>query len=131
VALYHEASDLSERGNGLADAVAASIQETGFLDRVADPASGLVTFSHKEPYKNNEGGYALNFFGRCQLAHPVNTQMEDDNGQVVMQLCQWEDDKFSLDFRLWLCRHPTPRILTTKIGRRKLHNRLHFEESKQ
>mmetsp|Transcript_19568 Transcript_19568/g.35506 ORF Transcript_19568/g.35506 Transcript_19568/m.35506 type:complete len:275 (-) Transcript_19568:331-1155(-) len=72
LALYHEASDLSDRGKALADAVAASIQETGFLDRVADPASGLVTFSHKEPCKNNEGGYALDFFGRCQLAHSAN-----------------------------------------------------------
>jgi len=25
--------------------------------------------------------------------------MEGDNGQVEMQLCHWEDDKFSLDFR--------------------------------
>jgi hypothetical protein len=99
LALYHEASDSSERGNGLADAVAASIQETGFLDRVADPASGLLTFSHKEPYKTKNGDFALNFYGRCQLPHPANIQMEDGNGQVVIQVCQRDDDKFSLDFR--------------------------------
>lgn len=100
LALYHEASDSSERGNGLADAVAASIQQTGFLDRVADPASGLCAFSHKEPYKTRTGDYALNFYGRCQLPHPANIQMEDgNNGLVVLQLCQWDDDKFHLDFR--------------------------------
>ena len=69
LALYHEASDSSERGNGLADAVSTSIQVTGFLDRVADPASGIFTFGHKEPYKKDNGDYALNFHGdrRCRF----------------------------------------------------------------
>lgn len=100
VALYHEASDSSERGNTLSDRVVASMKETRFLDRVIDdPSSGLHVYSNKEPYKKVNGDFALNFFGRCQLSHPGNMQMEDDQGLIVLQLAQYDDNKFSLDFQ--------------------------------
>lgn len=100
VALYHEASDSSERGNTLSDRVESSIKETNFLDRVADPNGGLYTFGNKEPFKNANGDFALNFYGRCSRANPSNMQMEDLHGRVIIQLSQCgEDNKFHLDFR--------------------------------
>lgn len=99
VALYHEESDKGERGNTLSESVAASMQETTFLDRVADSRSGLYTFSNKEPYKKANGEFALNFYGRCKASHSANMQIEDENGHVIIQLSQWEDKKFSIDYR--------------------------------
>jgi len=99
VALYHEASDSSERGNTLSDRVASSMKETNFLDRVADPDGGLFTFSNKEPYKKANGDFALNFYSRCRLSNPGNMQMEDDQGVVILQLAQYDENRFCIDFR--------------------------------
>ena len=99
VAIYHEASDNGERGNTLSDRVVSSMHETSFLDRVADPDSGLFTFSSKDPYKKANGEFALNFYGRCRLSDPANMQLEDKYGRVIIQVAQYDDDKFSVDFR--------------------------------
>jgi hypothetical protein len=77
----------------------ASTKATGYLDQVADPSKGLYTFNNKEPYKKGNGEFALNFWDRCRIPNPANIQIEDGNGRVVLQLCQYDDHKFSLDFR--------------------------------
>jgi hypothetical protein len=99
VALYHEESDNGARGNTLSESVAASMKATAFLDLVADRGSGLYTFSNKEPYKKSNGEFALNFYGRCKSSNSANMQIEDEHGRVIVQLCQWEDKKFHIDFR--------------------------------
>jgi hypothetical protein len=98
VALYHEASDTSERGNTLSERVVSSMKETSFLDHVADPHAGLWTFVNKKPSKDKNGDFALNFFGRCTHSNPANMQMEDDQGRVMLQFAA-NEESFSLDFR--------------------------------
>lgn len=99
VAIYHEASDSGDLGNTLSDRVVASMKDAGFLDRVADPDSGLYTVSSKEPYRKANGDYALNFYNRCLLSNTANMQLEDEEGRVVLQVAQVDDNKFSVDFR--------------------------------
>lgn len=100
VALYSESSDSSDQGNTLSDRVSSSLRETGFLDKATDPKFGIHTYANKEPYKNQNGEYALSFTNnRCRISNPGNAQMEDAQGAVVLQVAQLDDNKFSIDFR--------------------------------
>lgn len=99
VALYHEKSDTTNRGNTLAEAVSASMNKTRSLTQVADVHSGLFTFSNKDPCKKKNGMYSLDFYGRCQVASSANMQIADEHGRVILQLTQCTDNTYNLDFR--------------------------------
>lgn len=99
VALYNEESDIRKRGNVLTENIATSMKEMGSLDLVANPGMGLHVFPSKIPRKNEQGQFALNFFGRCQIQSEVNMQLQDDKDKIIVQLAKATDDTFNLDFR--------------------------------
>jgi hypothetical protein len=116
VALYRENNDTRSRRNTLAKSVSSCMKESNSLLRIAHPDSGLHVLSNKPPYKNRNGDFALNFFGRCHSSNPANMQLQDKDGRVILQLAQSRRNTFNLDFRYVLpllnesqCQHTTNR----------------------
>jgi hypothetical protein len=116
VALYSENNDTRSRGNTLAKSVSSCMKESNSLLRIAHPDSGLHVLSNKPPYRNRNGDFALNFFGRCHSSNPANMQLQDKDGRVILQLAQSKRNTFNLDFRYVLpllneiqCQHTTNR----------------------
>ncbi|KAG7349825.1 Tub family protein [Nitzschia inconspicua] len=52
----------------------------------------------KEPHGSDEGHRSLDFKGRGREASIKNMQLEDEYGNVVLQMVKWDKDVFHVDF---------------------------------
>lgn len=81
----------------LEEACRASIRKNRTLDAAAK-LPFVHVYQSKDPYHKKGGSRALNFAGRGRCVSNKNMQMESDDGQVVLQMAQWDKDVYNVDF---------------------------------
>lgn len=78
--------------------VKAAIKKTRTLEALADLGFANV-FQTKSPYSKGGGRWGLNFHGRGREASSKNMQLEDDAGNVMVQVAKWDTNTYNVDFR--------------------------------
>jgi hypothetical protein len=53
----------------------------------------------KEPYSKGGGQFGLNFHCRGREPSRKNMQLQDSDGNVILQMVKWDKDRFHVDFK--------------------------------
>jgi hypothetical protein len=59
---------------------------------------GRASVETREPYCKEGGHRALDFGGRGREGSRKNMQLQDQDGNVVLQMVKWDKDQFHVDF---------------------------------
>jgi hypothetical protein len=61
-------------------------------------SASTVAVETKEPYCRGGGQRALDFRGRGREPSRKNMQLQDGEGNVILQMVKWDKDQFHVDF---------------------------------